>query len=329
MGEDLLAARMELGISPRVAAERAELDPGVYCALEAGRVEGNSDGVDLVLSTAKRLGLAEVRFSYIDEVHQSMKVDLATDAPTTVFVDSLSVGVAELKSQAVFVSPHRAMSLVDRIGAQETLASRRPVDKQLIELFAAAIYTLSLDRRRDHYVRLVRDDPPDAEVLELDGADGRMRRVAVEVSRYGEYSRSLVEVIGKKLQKSYEKGTVLVALVEQAERIQLGELHDFVRSNNRHDLRVVVVGRSATAERLKVLSLEEVVEPTSGQVALLEIDVAVERASKGHRGYQGVVLRPTLSRSLPEYPVFVKNLELDRGSEREQPRASTDRGASP
>ena len=127
-----------------------------------------------------------------------------------------------------------------------------------------------------------------------------------------EHSRGLVDVIGKKLRKKYEEGTVLVVLAEQAERVHLGELHDFVRTNNHHNLRVVIIDRSETAGRFKVLPLEEVIEPTSSEAALLEIDVEGERASMGHRGYQGVVLRPLLSRFLPEHPVFVKNLELHR-----------------
>ena len=44
------------------------------------------------------------------------------------------------------------------------------------------------------------------------------------------HSKDLVEVIGKKLSKKYQEGTVLVVLVEQAESIVVNELDDFIRT---------------------------------------------------------------------------------------------------
>lgn len=84
-----------------------------------------------------------------------MKVDLSAEEPLTTFVDTLRLEVGELKRQAVFVSPRHVIAFVERIGFFKTLASRQPADKQLIELWIAAVFTLCLDRGRDYYVRLV------------------------------------------------------------------------------------------------------------------------------------------------------------------------------
>ena len=121
--------------------------------------------------------------------------------------------------------------------------------------------------------------------------------------------RGLVDVIGKKLRKRYQEGTVVVVLVERAESVPVADLDDFIREDNPYDHRIVIIGGSETAGSFKVVPLEEVIEPTSGEPSLLEIDVDAESASRGHRGHEGVVLAPLWSRFRPS-PVFVKKLEL-------------------
>ena len=315
LAEDLRAAREGLGITSTEAAERAELDPALYRALEEGVADSTADNVRVLVSAAERLGLEAMRISYFDEVEQYMKGDLSKDGPLTTFVDTLRLEVGELKEQAVFVSPRHVMAVVERIGFFKTLASRQLADKQLIELWIAAVFTLCLDRGQDYYVRLVNDDPPDAEVLGMDGAARQKSRIKVEISQHGRYSKGLVDVIEKKLRKKYQEGTVIVVLVERAESVPVADLDDFIRKNNPHDQRVVIIGGSETAGRFKVVPWQEVIEPTSGEPALLEMDVDAERASMGHRGYEGVVLPPLWTRFLPSFPVFVKKLELHRSME--------------
>ena len=48
------------------------------------------------------------------------------------------------------------------------------------------------------------------------------------------------------------------------------------------------------------------------ETAWLEIGVDSNSASKGHRGYEGIVFKPPGSSGLPVHPVFVKELELHR-----------------
>ena len=312
MAEDLRAARVGLGITSTVAAERADIDPALYRALEEGNVVRNADNADLMVSAAQCLGREEVRFSFVDEVQQYMKIDLSTDGPLTIFVDTLRLDIRDLKEQAMFASPSRVLALVERIGSYRTFASRRPVDKQLIELWIAAVFTLCLSRDQDYYVRLVKEDAPDAEVLGVNGADGSMSGIRLEITQHGRHSKNLFDVIGKKLRKKYQTGTVLVVLVEQAENILVNELDDFIRTNNTYNQRIYIIGGSEAPGTFKVVPWDEVTKPAPTESAWLEIGVDANSASKGRRGYEGVVFEPPGSRFLPGHPVFVKELNLHR-----------------
>ena len=310
LAEDLRAARVGLDITSTVAAERAELDPALYRALEEGNVVRNTENVALMVSAARFMGLEELRFSYVDELQQYMKVDLSTDGPLTVFIDTLHVDVQELKEQSVFFSPYHVSVLVERFGFYEILASRQLVHKQLVELWIAAVFTLCLGRQSDYYVGMARDDPPDVKVLKIDGADGTMSEIELEITQYGSHSKDLVDVIGKKLRKKYQKGTVIVVLVEQAENIIPDELNDSIRTNNPYNQNVVIIGSSHAPGSFKAVVWGEPIKPKPSEDGWWEISMDANNASKGHRGYEGVVFKPKRSRSLPLHPVFVKELKL-------------------
>ena len=312
MAEDLRAARVGFDITSTVAAERAELDPALYRALEKGNVVRNTENVALMVSAARCMGLDELRFSYVDEMQQYMKMDLSTDGPLTIFIDTLRFDVRELKEQSVFFSPYNALALVERFGFYGTFASRQLADKQLVELWVAAVFTLWLSRDSDYYVGMARDDPPDAEVLKINGASGDMSGIRLEITQYGSHSKDLVEVIGKKLSKKYQEGTVLVVLVEQAESIVVNELDDFIRTNNPYNQRIFIIGASEAPSGFKAVAWGEVIKPTPSEAGWWEIGMDANNASKGYRGYEGVVFKPKGSRFLPPHPVFVKELELRR-----------------
>ena len=310
LAEDLLAARVGLDITSTLAAECAELDPALYRALEEGNVVRNTENVALMVSAARCMGLEELRFSYVDELQQYMKMDLSTDGPLTVFIDTLHLDVRELKEQSVFFSTYHALALVERFGFYETLASRQLVHKQLVELWIAAVFTLWLGRESDYYVGMARDDPPDVEVLKIDGADGTMSEIELEITQYGSHSKDLVDVIGKKLRKKYPEGTVIVVLVEQAENIIPHELNDFIRTNNPYNQNVVIIASSQAPGSFKALVWGDLIKPKPSEDGWWEISMDANNASRGHRGYEGVVFKPKGSRFLPLRPVFVKELEL-------------------
>ena len=89
-------------------------------------------------------------------------------------------------------------------------------------------------------MRLVNDDPPDAEVLVIGDAGEELDRIPVEVARYGSYSRELTDVIKQKLRNTYKTGTVIVVLVEEAENIVLDHVGNEILDNNPHKQMVVV-----------------------------------------------------------------------------------------
>ena len=313
IAEDIRAARARLGITTSVAAERAQLSPDLYRGLEEGSVVRNVENLRLMVSICQSLGLEEVRFSYFEEVQQQyLKAELTPDGPFVIFCDRLRFDVRELKAEGAFVSPHNVLALVAHTGFYETIASRRPADRQLIELWTAAVYTLYLNRDCDYYVRLIRDDPPDAEVLVVDGAGGRLREIKLEITQRGSHSKDLIEVIGKKLRKRYQKGTILVVLVEQAETIHPNELDAFVHANNPYNQQIVIIGGSGAPGRFKVVPLDEITKPTPGEIAWLEMDVDTKSAGRGYRKYEGVMFKPPGSWFLPRVPVFVKKLDLRR-----------------
>ena len=49
-----------------------------------------------------------------------------------------------------------------------------------------------------------------------------------------------------------------------------------------------------------------------GEIEWAEIQVDAKNASKGYRGYEGMVFEPPGSWFLPRHPVFVRGLELHR-----------------
>ena len=310
MAEDLHAARLGLRVASATAAERCGLGLAVYRALEEGRIGSDPENLGIMLSASQCLGLEQVRWSYVGELGQYIKMGLSADGPLEVFVDSAEIGVGEIKEQSLFFSPHRVLALVEDLGFNRTFDSRKLVDKQLIELWVSAILTQCLDCSQDYYVRLARSDPPDVEVLRVNGVEGNMGGMMLEITQHGSYSQGLFDVIGKKLRKRYEAGTVLVVLVEEAEEIPMVDLDEFIRVNNPHNQSVVIIGGGGTPGVYKVVPLNEVDTSVPGEIGWMDIRADGKSAGKGYRGYEGVVLKPPSRGFLPYYPVFVKELNI-------------------
>ena len=216
MAEDLRSARLESALTSARAAQRVHLSPSRYRDLEAGNVLRTRHNAAELVTVARRLGLRSLRAAYVDEIDQYLKIDLSDPDRATVYLDALESDFAGLKAQGHFVTPSLVMSLVERVGRASVLDSRQPTDKQIAELWVAALFTLGLSDDSAYYVRSVREDPPDVDVLVVDRADGRLSAIRVEVAQCTKYSQSVFEVIGKKLLKSYHDGTVIVVLVEQS-----------------------------------------------------------------------------------------------------------------
>ena len=313
IAEDLREARARSGITSAMAAKRGLLRFARCRALESGRARRTKYNVASMISLARRLGLQSVRVSYVDVIRQHMKVDLSTDGPLTIFVDALDADFEELRKQGYFVSPYRIFALVDGIGLGSTLDSRKSIDKRIVELWIAAVFTLCLDRDQDYYVRLIRTDAPDAEVLVVDRTDRAVSMIRVEITQHGRHSKSVFDVIGKKLRKRYQDGTVLVVLVEQSASLPVVDLYEFIAKNNPHDQRIYIIGGSGKVGRFTVVPWDKVTSPTADEKAWMEISVDAKNASKGHLGRDGVVFKPPdTSRFRRVFPVFVRKMDLRR-----------------
>ena len=103
-----------------------------------------------------------------------------------------------------------------------------------------------------------------------------------------------------------------MVLVEQAETIDVDDLHDFICLHNPYDQQIAIIGGSQTPGTFKVVLMHEVNRFSDDEVSCLVIDVDANKASKGYCGYGGVVFKPPGSSFLPLHPVFVKELELNR-----------------
>ena len=93
--------------------------------------------------------------------------DLSREAwrePLTAFLDVLEADVTELQDIECFISPGAVFGYLERIGFGATLASRKPADKQMVELLAGAVFTMFLDEVNDYYVKPVKDESPDIKV---------------------------------------------------------------------------------------------------------------------------------------------------------------------
>jgi len=155
---------------------------------------------------------------------------------------------------------------------------------------------------------------PDTEVLIVDRKTGTLKMMSVEVTQYGSHSTSVTEVIAKKFMKRYQDGTFLLVLVEEAKRLNVADLDDFIRANNRSRMRVVVIGGTGEVGRFKVVPWEGVTVPTSGEKAWFEAIVDTRDKKLGRCEYDGIVVQPPTSisrfRHIP--PVFLKRVKLHR-----------------
>ena len=313
IAEDLRNSRARLGITSAKAAKRAGINASRYRMLESGRAHRNKPNVAAIISAAGRLGLESVRVCYADFIDQYIRVVVVENGPLTIFFDTLDSSVAQLKEQGHFVSPYRLLDFVRHEGFGPILDSRQRLDKLLVELWVTAIFTLCLPDDREYYVRAARTDPPDTEVMMVDKETRGVEMVRVEITQHGMHSASVTDVIGKKLMKRYQDGTVLVVFVEHSQELSVVELYEFVRKNNPHRQQIFIIGGVGNPNKFKVIPWRKVTTPTPGEIAWSEITVDTKDRRKASCMYDGAVFKPPhMSRFPYAYPVFVRTLKLRR-----------------
>ena len=313
IAEDLKSARTGLGITSIKAAKRAGISWSRYRDLETGRVQKSKRSVATMVEVARSLGLESVRMSYVDIIDQYVRVGIAKNEPHTIFFDALDSPITELKARGHFISPHLVLDFLDREGITPVLDSRKQIDKMMVELWVTAIYALSLSDDYEYYVRPISDDPPDTEVLIVDRKSNGTNVRKVEITQYGRYSAELTGVIAKKLRKRYEKGTVLLVLVEEAQEILATELYRFIQEHNRHGQEIVIIGGADEAGEFRVSPWLGEVKPAPGEVAGIEITTDMRENNKARCRFDGAVVEPPFMRRLrANVPVFVKSVALHR-----------------
>ena len=311
IAEDLKEIRVRLSMTSASAAKRAQLGVVRYRALENGRVPKTTHNVAQMISAAQRLGLGSVRMSYVDEIDQHIRVDITGDRTFT--IDTLDSDVRQLKEHGHFVSPHLFLAFVNQVGVGSIIDSRKRIDKMMVELWVTAIFTLCLSDDRDYYVRPANADAPDTEVALVDHGTNSIGMKRVEITQHGSHSKSVFDVIGKKLRKRYQDGTVLVVLVEESQKLDVAELYEFIRKNNTHRHDIFIIGGSREAGKFKIVPWDKVTSPTLDEKAWMEITVDTKYPGKGRSRYDGVVFKPPYaSRFRPLFPVFIKAVDLRR-----------------
>ena len=313
MAEDVRAFRKGLAITSARAAKRAHVSLTRYMALERGKVHRSPHNSSELVMVARRLGMESIRATYADEIGQFMNIDLSNKGRITVYIDALESDFPGLKDQGHFVAASNVMSFVERIGRSSVLDSRTQIDKQIAELWIAAAFTLGLGADSAYYVRPVREDPPDVEVLVVDVANPVVSMIRVEVTRCTRYSKDFFEVIRKKLLKRYHEGTVIVVLIEESTSFSVGDLYEFIQDNNLQNQSVYIVGGGVNPRTIKFIPCYEVPEPGTEEMAIMDANLDIDHASKGYLGYEGVVYRPPSNSSIRyPSPVFVKKIILAR-----------------
>lgn len=313
IAEDLRSARESLDITTVAAAKRAGINNLGYKQLEGGKVTGDENTVISMASVARGLGLDSVRMSYIEELATYMRYDLSGERPLTLFVDSISSNLSELREKGLFASPYNIFRLVDNIGQDRIVACQNEIDKAIFELWVTAVFSLSRDSsNREHYVRLVRDNAPDTEILTADYEARDIQVARVEVTHYNKHSKDIYEVIKKKLMKQYDENTAIIIYTSKNDEVRLAELYDFIRKNNSDNRQVEIVTGTRDSNNARVIPCGEI-KSTEKRVEWVEINVDLAKKKTMRYKYDGVVYKaPYMRRHHIQLPVFVKEVSLSR-----------------
>ena len=315
VAEDLRAARARLGVTSDHAARRTGVAKARYRALEKGRVPGNEHMLRKLVGVCRRLDLRSVRVACVEEIGQYAHIDLSRDRwkdPLTAFIDVVEVDVARLQDIRCFVSPDAVFRFFERTGFQTMMASRKRADKQMVELLTGATFTLFLEEGNDYYVMAVRDDPPDVEVLGVEWETRAFKTMKLEIAQVGKHSESVFEVIGKKLGKRYEQGTVLVIVIEETEPFLVADVHGFIQENNQHGQEVFIIGGTGEPGKFRGLPCDTISRDGADDLVWTEIDASLRDRNAGFLGLDGVFCETLGLGRFLKMPLFAKDVNLSR-----------------
>ena len=313
IAQDLKCARTKLGIATTGAAKKAGITSHIYKMIESGKVTKNVDTFATMISVARSLGLDSVRMLYVEEYETYMRYNLEKEQPFTLFVDSISSNVHEQREMGHFVSPYNIFRLADKIGMDTIIASQNAIDKEIFELWVTAVFSLSLDSRNSaYYVRLVRDNAPDTEILEADFKESNIQIIKIEVTHYNKHSDNIYEIIKKKLTKRYDKNTVIVIYTSKNDEIYVNDLYDFIQKNNSDKRQIDIVTGTCDRNIARIIPCGKIKsDEKTIEWAEIKIDLAKNKAMRYK--YDGVIYKARYLRGYhTQFPVFIKEIGLSR-----------------
>ena len=159
--------------------------------------------------------------------------------------------------------------VITRCGAEKALGDKSPDFRLARELWVAAVFACCkrLSSGKEHWVAAVSGEAPDALVAYFDLDDiGALRQIyPVEVTEYERNSKSIEDVIKKKLDKAYTQVTRIVCYISRTDVtsfVDTAMLSEFVINNNPSDYEVWVLGsfepqKDTPKEPLKLLCLTQ------------------------------------------------------------------------
>lgn len=172
--------------------------------------------------------------------------------------------------------------VVARCGAQRALEDKSADFKLARELWVAAVFACCkrLSSNKEHWVSAVSDEAPDALVAYFDlDKIGTFRQIyPIEVTEYERNSKSIEDVIKKKLSKAYTQVTRIVCYISRVDVttfVDTVKLSKFVAKNNPHNYEVWVLGsfepkKDNPKQPLKLFRL-------TGAIEDYQIDLADEK----------------------------------------------------
>lgn len=172
--------------------------------------------------------------------------------------------------------------VIARCGTEKALNDKSEDFRLGRELWVAAVFACCkrLSSEKEHWVAAVSDQVPDALVafFDLDNIGAFRQIYPVEVTEYERNSKSIEEVIKKKLDKAYTQVTRIVCNISRTDVttfVDTAKLSKFVAKNNPHNYEVWVLGsfepkRDNPKQPLKLFRL-------TGAIEDYQIDLAEEK----------------------------------------------------
>lgn len=172
--------------------------------------------------------------------------------------------------------------VIERCGSEKALNDRSDDFRLARELWVAAVFACCqrLSSGKEHWVAAVSDQAPDALVafFDLDNIGAFRQIYPIEVTEYERNSKSIEDVIKKKLDKAYTQVTRIICYISRTDVttfVDTAKLSEFIAKNNPHDYEVWVLGsfkpkKDSPKQPLKLFRL-------TGATQDYQIDLADEK----------------------------------------------------